>query len=846
MFPTFTVWQFALAGAIAAAGPVLIHLLNRRRYRTVQWAAMDFLREAMQRNRRILQIRDLILMAMRCAALALFGLALARPFFSSTESEFDESQPLHAVVVIDNSLSMNYVTLSGSLLDRAKTVAKRYVEKLPAGSRVTVIPACGASSGFSLDPYANSEAAVEAIDRIAIVDRSASVTQIVNEAQKAAEALPEKAKRFLFIGDQQEGNWKGLSPEQTQAFPAMQVVSISPDDSGNTWISDIRVQDGLADVETPTKFVVDLRHNGIGDRNDVQVSLWVDGAEVAAKTVSLQPGPGVREVDFDYLFSSYQPEADRPLFVPVKAVIAPDKLPADDERFLAAPVVAALPVVFVDQYGEDESAAQNKLGETRHLRKLLAPVTSRNEALRQLIKVRHLAPDQLTQDSIADARLVAIAGVAKLAPEQVKTLREYVAQGGRLLIAAGADFDASSWTDSAWLQGEGILPLPLKREPIGNLPQSAADLKVFHLSYDSLSKDALFKLAGVPENDLRDIYSEPFFFKAIEVDTSAETLESLRINLIARLGEQLQELQQIDAREAEFARQEVSGDLSDSEKQERLVDQQRRRELRPEWLSWTRSAEFPIEEELPADPETRQRRLETQVDNALPKVVARFTGERGPAFLVERNVGRGRVMFCSSGLLSAWNTLPKTNAIVMFDRILRGMVKETLPPRDFPATDQLTLPLPREDQQVIATLQRPDAVEPEPIDVGFIGGQQRGVTLHGLVHRGIYTLSAKEAAVSSDPALASAGTVWEVPLAINGDPEESDLTSLTSLRFAELAEGSQLRWVEEGEDISLAGATIRGQSLWWYLALAVLLLLLAEMLVLAWPQIQKLNSEQLT
>ena len=33
---------FALAGLIAAAGPVLIHLLNRRRFRVLNWAAMDF------------------------------------------------------------------------------------------------------------------------------------------------------------------------------------------------------------------------------------------------------------------------------------------------------------------------------------------------------------------------------------------------------------------------------------------------------------------------------------------------------------------------------------------------------------------------------------------------------------------------------------------------------------------------------------------------------------------------------------------------------------------------------------------------------------------------------------
>jgi hypothetical protein len=845
--PTFTVWQFALAGAIAAAGPVMIHLLNRRRYRTVQWAAMDFLREAMQRNRRILQIRDLILMAMRSLAVLLFGLALARPFFSSTESEFDDRQSLHAILVVDNSLSMNYETLGGTLLERAKAKAKRYVDKLPAGSRVSVIPACGSATGYSLDPYANKEAALEALERIAIVDRSAQITSILNQAQKAAEALPDMAKRYVFLGDQQQGTWRGLNtPEQFKGLPPMQIVNVAPDDYENTWISDIRIQDGIADVETPTKFVVDLRHTGDTPRHDVQVSLWVDEAEVATKTVTLEPGDGLRELDFDYVFSSYQPESERPLFVPVRAMIAPDKLAADDERFLSAPVVAALPMVFVDQYGaENEDPSRNRLGETRHLRKLLAPVTSRSEQ-QQLIKVRHLSVDELQQESLADARVVAIAGVQRLEPSQVRALWEYVQQGGQLLIAAGADFDPAAWSDTAWRQGEGILPLPLKREPLGEVPQPGIQPKLLNLSFESMGNNPFFKLAGVAENDLRDIYAEPYFFKAIEVDASEEATSSLRTALAERLSAELQELAEIDKREAEFVRLEASGDISETQRQARLTDVQRRRELRPEWLTWTASAEFQPVDELPVDEALRKRRLEELVNLASPKVIARFTSERGPAFLVERSIGRGRVVFCSSGLLSPWNTLPKTNAIVMFDRILRSMINATLPPRNHEAEDQLTLPLPREDQQVIASLQRPGNVEPEPIDVGFIGKDQRGMTLHGLVQRGLYTVSARPAAMSSDPALAEQASVWQVPIAINGDPEESNLAPLSAGRFAELAEGSQLSWVEEGDDISLAGAQINGQNLWWYLAAAVLLLLIAEMIVLAWPKVQIMTNVPMT
>ena len=132
------------------------------------------------------------------------------------------------------------------------------------------------------------------------------------------------------------------------------------------------------------------------------------------KTITVESAQGGKEVDFEVVFNTLSelPQPDKPIFVPLRASLSPDRLAADDERFLAAPVVAALPVVFVDQYGaEGEDPIQGLVGETRPLRKLLAPKTARSDAPRQLVKVRHITLEDLTQDVLADARLVVIAGL---------------------------------------------------------------------------------------------------------------------------------------------------------------------------------------------------------------------------------------------------------------------------------------------------------------------------------------------------------------------------------------------------------------------------------------------------
>ena len=79
---TFLNWTI-LAGLGAVAIPILIHLLNRRRARIVDWGAMQFLLASLaSRNRRIL-FEEVLLMALRCLAVALLVLAMARPFLPS-------------------------------------------------------------------------------------------------------------------------------------------------------------------------------------------------------------------------------------------------------------------------------------------------------------------------------------------------------------------------------------------------------------------------------------------------------------------------------------------------------------------------------------------------------------------------------------------------------------------------------------------------------------------------------------------------------------------------------------------------------------------------------------------
>ena len=101
---------------------------------------MAFLREAVRRNKRLIEIRDMLLLILRTLAVALFIFAMARPFWVSDGGSAYQGEPIHAVIVIDNSLSMGYVQLDKTQLDIAKEKAKAFIEELPKGSEISIIP----------------------------------------------------------------------------------------------------------------------------------------------------------------------------------------------------------------------------------------------------------------------------------------------------------------------------------------------------------------------------------------------------------------------------------------------------------------------------------------------------------------------------------------------------------------------------------------------------------------------------------------------------------------------------------------------------------------------------------
>ena len=116
-----------LWGLLAVAIPIIIHLFQFRRYRTLYFSDTRFIVELQTEQKRQSQLKKLIILTLRILAIIAVVLAFAQPYRHRPSDRFHEGSA-SVIICIDNSFSMENSSDQGSLLNEAKNRAAAIVE----------------------------------------------------------------------------------------------------------------------------------------------------------------------------------------------------------------------------------------------------------------------------------------------------------------------------------------------------------------------------------------------------------------------------------------------------------------------------------------------------------------------------------------------------------------------------------------------------------------------------------------------------------------------------------------------------------------------------------------------
>ncbi len=447
-----------LGGMAAFSLPLIIHILNKRRFKQVQWGAMHLLAPVVRKNNQRIRLEQLLLLLMRIAIPVILALCLARPVLTSLR-KYGENAKTSTVFLLDDSFSMQDGTPARSNFARAREEIALALDGMRDGSDSSVILFGGRPEGVLDEPTSSRDNLAARVKLERSERNPVSVGGGLLAAAAELEKMEHAARDVVVISDFQTTDWGDAQAPARQSaleqfrklkiYPNLTLYQMGDGPRENASIQSVDVSALILGVGQRVVLRANLKNHGKTSYPDLVVVFKVDGEEQRSSQVTLAPGQ-----ESQVLFTHTFEEAGSHH---VEVTTAADSLKADNTFVKSLQVWDEVPVLVVD----GDPSAEALEGEADFLELALQPFGSAGGSLNDLITSQVVDRGGLNQNSLADKRVVVLANVAELDGAAVDALIKFVDEGGGLIIFPGDRVKVDWYHRELFREGKGLLPQEL-------------------------------------------------------------------------------------------------------------------------------------------------------------------------------------------------------------------------------------------------------------------------------------------------------------------------------------------------------------------------------------------------
>lgn len=414
--------------ALAAASiPLLLHLLNRSRLRTIEFSSLRFLKELQKTRIRRIKINNVLLMLLRIGIVVFAVLAFARPALRGSIGLPGSHAATTAVILVDDSFSMALRDERGERFDQAKQAALEVVELLEDNDEAYVISMTDLERGAETEPSRNPEALRRRIEQLRLGYRRAALDDALRVAATLLDRSTNVNKEVYLITDAQRTN-VGTETDSLRIFEESTRLYVMPigdaaSVQANLGLDSIRVLSAVFEREKPLELRAWVRNYGSRDVEAAVVSMFVNGQRVAQRTVSV-----AREQTVAVEIAA-PPRASGMTSGYVE--VAGDEFAPDNRRYFALRVPDRVRVAVVGS-----SEAQRYLGLVLGL-----PGTA--------IELESYGPGAIATLDLSRFTALVIADVPAVGAGDADKISTFMQQGGGVVLYAGPTLDRNAFNTQA-------------------------------------------------------------------------------------------------------------------------------------------------------------------------------------------------------------------------------------------------------------------------------------------------------------------------------------------------------------------------------------------------------------
>lgn len=442
-------------GTLLGSIPIIIHLLNRRRFRVVEWAPMRYLKLTIRRNRRRIQIEQLLLLLVRIALPVLLFLLLARPVLNPTGLEkwlVGGGRTSH-IVLVDDSLSMGYASGGPPAFHTAREAAGAVLGAVNPQDRCTLVATSAPRSPVfhEVEGTRREQLSGDAL-AMPLSDTHASWPTVLAGVDEVVQSCTYPMRNLTIITDLRKSGWDAgvgsVARRWHEQGVRVRIVDVGEDEAGNLALLALVPLDRAILAGAETHWEATIRNDSPRIVNHAKAILRVDERPTEVPLPEIPPRQTVR-IPLTARFPS-QGMHDLSLQLPE------DELAGDNQLWAAVPVKDSLLIRLVD--GEPSSEPFGS--EVDYLAAPLSIGVGDAEAWR----VEVVQEENFLNPRLEPADVLVLANVTAPTVEQAHKLDQLVRGGMGLLIFTGGRVDTGLYNERLYRTGDPLLPVLLKTQ----------------------------------------------------------------------------------------------------------------------------------------------------------------------------------------------------------------------------------------------------------------------------------------------------------------------------------------------------------------------------------------------
>jgi hypothetical protein len=477
------------AGGLLVSSPIIIHLINRMRFKRLRWAAMEFLLKSQKRNRRRLIIEQLILLALRILLVLLIGFLAAR-YVGTTLGGIGQGTGISHMFIIDDSLSVSDRWREGTDTKSSWDSGRAQIQKLitetaraSAAQEITVYLLSDLEHPIMEERL--SDGTADRLDGL-LKEKKPSYLHLSPlaafvEGKKLLHPKPQGQKVLHVVSDFRSSDWDaGADVDKIPkaiddiledginlslidvAHPSRALNRGVANGHDNIAILDLRPSTRIAAENVDVVFTVKLANYSRSEKHDTLLKVLVDGKENQFGTKQIPrmlPGQTLEE-KFTLSFTKTR---NGPQFINVRADITskdPDQrdtgLEADKVRDVVIELRKKVPILVVDGAGPDGKSLETGDWKT------LAAGLEAGKAYEPI----HTTAEAQAKTELDDYPTIYILDVAKIDEEGLKKLKAYADKGGSIVWFVGPRTDSTFVNEKLFKEMRGLFPVPIQTTPV--------------------------------------------------------------------------------------------------------------------------------------------------------------------------------------------------------------------------------------------------------------------------------------------------------------------------------------------------------------------------------------------